>query len=78
MEKGDKIIWDSGWGYEIGYFIEETIGDTCFMHNPYKVNLITGVVIGETLKPRREVIPYTEEISNRMLKTYGYEYIFKN
>ena len=69
MKKGDKIIWDSGFGYEIGYFIEDTEKQ---MYNSYKIDLITGVVQEETLRSKDEIILYTKENQSRMKAKYKY------
>lgn len=69
MKEGDKVIWNSGFGYEIGYFINESDEN---IFNTSKVNLITGIVIGECLRTKREVIPFTPEKLDEMVKLYGY------
>ena len=63
MEKGDKVIWDSGFGYEIGFFIEESDN---YMYNSYRINLTTGVVTGSTLRDKDRIIPHTEENIKQM------------
>jgi len=73
MKKGDKIIWDSGFGYEIGYFIEDSENK---MYNSFKVELITGVVQEETLISKDEIIPYTKESQEQMSNKYGYSKAF--
>jgi hypothetical protein len=73
MKKGDRIIWDSGFGYEIGYFIEDAEKQ---MYNSYKIELITGIVQEETLISKDEIIPYTKENQNRMKVRYKYDKSF--
>lgn len=67
MKKGDKIIWDSGFGYDIGYFIEETEG---FMYNTHRIELITGGITGEMLVSKYEVKKYSPEALQVMQNTY--------
>ncbi len=69
MKKGDRIIWDSDSGYEIGYFIED-IEET--MYCVYKVNMVSGVVIGETCRSKDQIYPYTPEKVVELNKKYGY------
>lgn len=75
FKKGNKIIWDSHFGYEIGYFIEDSHNQ---MYGSYKIDLTTGVVQGESLRPSSEVIPYDDKMINEMIKKYGYEKQFKD
>ncbi len=51
FKKGDKIIWDSGFGYEIGIFL----ADDKKIMGSYLVDLHTGVVRGKTYKPESEI-----------------------
>ncbi len=67
MKDGDKIIWDSGYGYEIGYFIEES--SHC-IYNTYKINLVTGICIGITHRSQNEVKPYSEELAKELRDKY--------
>ena len=68
MKKGDKIIWDSGWGYDIGYFI----GESKTQYHHYKVNMVTGVVQGECTYPISEIKPYSEELIKELRERYKY------
>ncbi len=74
FNKGDKIIWDSFFGYELGHFICES-DET--MYNSYKVDMETGTVQGECLKSKQEVKPFNEETMKEMVKKYGREKTFK-
>ena len=67
FKKGDRIIWDSGFGFEIGRFIEDSEHQ---MYGSYKVNLITGVVQGESLRPSSEIKPLNEETIKEVSKKY--------
>lgn len=64
---GDKIIWDSGFGYEVGYFVKPkgTHYDT------HTVDLKTGKYVQGMLSVAPyEIKPYSEldNVSNK----YGY------
>ena len=69
MKKGDKIIWDSHFGYEIGYFIEESNEN---MYNTYKVDMITGIVTGEFYHSKNEIYLYSSAKQVEMQEKYGY------
>lgn len=71
FKKNDRIIWDSSWGYEIGYF-EET-GATV---GTLKVDMITGIVQGLVSHPISEIKPYSKELVSELTKKYGYEKSF--
>ena len=73
MKKGDKIIWDSGFGYEIGYFIEDAEKQ---MYNSYKIELVTGIVQEETLRSKDEIMLYTKENQSLMKAKYKYDKAF--
>lgn len=68
FKKGDKIIWDSHFGYEIGYFIEDSHNQ---MYDSYKVDLITGICQGEGLRPASEIKPFNEETIKEMSEKYN-------
>lgn len=70
FKKGDKIIWDSGFGYEIGYFIEES---NEFMYHSFRIDLCTGVVQGQCLRYQGQIKPYNEQTISEMVSKYGYE-----
>jgi hypothetical protein len=70
MKQGDKIIWNSGFGYDIGYFISESDD---VMYNSLKINLVTGIAQGDTLRSRDEILPYTDENIESMISKYNYE-----
>lgn len=73
FNKGDKIIWDSFFGYELGYFICESDKT---MYNSYKLDLKTGIVQGEALRSKQEVKPFNEETIKEMVKKYRIEKTF--
>ena len=70
MKKGDKIIWDSGFGYEIGYFIKDSSYNT---YHSYQVNLITGIIEGKCMFSQSEIHLYTEEKQLEMKNKYRYD-----
>jgi len=73
MIKGDKIIWDSGFGWEVGFYIRDS-DDT--IYNTHEVLLVTGVVNGSIMHPRDEIKPYTKELAKEMKKKYKYNRTF--
>lgn len=75
MEKGDKILWDSGFGYEIGYYIGES---SVYFH--VTVSLISNKYSenGDCCFVKTDIIPYTEEDSKRLSDEYGYEHRFED
>jgi hypothetical protein len=73
MNKGDKIIWDSKFGWEVGYFLSDSHD---VMYNTLEVNLVTGVVDGSIMHSRDEIKPYTKELAKEMKKKYKYSRSF--
>lgn len=67
FQEDDKIIWDSGSGYEIGCFISD--GDE-HLYNHFWVNLQTGKFTGKTLLPKNEITAYTEKLASELSKKY--------
>lgn len=66
--KGDRVIWDSGFGYEIGYFIGE--GN---QYETWLIELSTGLVSEPCSYRKSEVFKYSSELVNRLTNEYGYE-----
>ena len=69
VEPKSKIIWDSGKGYEIGYFVKAS-DEICA--NTFIVNLITGNQTGMALRNRNEIHWYSDETIDLMYKKYRY------
>ena len=69
MKKGDRIIWDSGFGYEIGYFIKSSDNN---MYNTYLVDICTGIITRECMHSKNEIKPYNSENLAEMQKKYKY------
>lgn len=75
MNKGDKIIWDSGFGYEIGHFI--SVGKIGYnAKNNFRVNLVTGIATGKIEHSNNEIIVFDEENNNKMFEKYNYKHEF--
>ena len=66
--KGEKVVWDSHFGYEIGYFIGEGV-----VMNSYLVAVATGIITGECSYSKNEVHKYNDELIDSLNKKYGYE-----
>lgn len=72
-ETREKIIWDSGFGYEIGFFIREA---NDIVQNTVIVELITGSQIGSALRSKDSIHLYCEETLEKMYKKYKYWHNF--
>lgn len=70
MKKGDKIIWNSNSGYDIGYYIS-------YESNQYMkctVHIISNKYTYDTSEfPHYEILPYNDENLQKMIEKYGYE-----
>lgn len=64
----EKVIWDSHFGYEIGYFLDEG-----HVEETYLIDVRTGVVHEPTCYSKSEVHKYTNELINKLTEKYGYE-----
>lgn len=71
MKKGQRIIFDNGFGYELGYFI----GDQN-IENDYTINLITGETTGEISISKDMVKDYSKELILMLSQKYGYTLTF--
>ncbi len=66
---GDKVIWDSHFGYDIGYFIGE---GAAYEH--WKIELASGKFYGtETMVSKSELHHYSKDLIVKMTARYGYE-----
>ncbi len=73
MHKGSKVIWNSEFGYELGYFVKPISEKHAF------VLAVTGKYSGiTTIYPRTELYKYTTEMHDEMIKKYGYTRTFEN
>ena len=69
----DKIVWNSGFGYEIGFFL----GDG-WVYNTYLIEIMTGISTGEYCYSKEEIYKYSDELIDELTKKYGYEKRFSN
>jgi hypothetical protein len=67
LQKNDKVIWDSGYGYDIGYFIGE--GNS---YNTYLIDMKTGIVRGECSYPKNKIYKHSDQLEMELKKKYGY------
>ena len=67
----DKVIWDSHFGYELGYFLGE--GN---QYNTYLIDKITGLIHEPCSHSKSEVYKYSEDLVNKLKIKYGYEKSF--
>src|SRR6185312_2967284 len=70
---GERVVWDSHFGYEIGYFLGEGV-----MMNTYLIDVCTGKITGNCSYSQNEIHKYTYELINSLTKKYGYEKRFSN
>jgi len=64
----EAVVWDSGCGYEIGYFLGK--GN---QYNTYLIDLRTGLIYEPTSFPKYEIHKYTDELIDKLKQQYGYE-----
>lgn len=69
MKPGDKVIWNSGFGYDIGILIDESPA----MYN-WTIELKTGKYIELKISvSKNTVFIYSEELIEELYKKYGYK-----
>ena len=67
MKKGDRVIWDSGFGYEIGYCKEIDNED-------FFIEYASGSAVGRIGRVlTSEIFPYSDKLVKKLTKKYGYE-----
>lgn len=66
FSSGDKIIWDSGFGYELGVFLSENNA----VMNSYTIDLVTGKCQGSTSRDISEIKHYSVELAIKLTKKY--------
>ena len=69
LKKNDRIIWDSGFGYELGYYTGESVA-----YEDLSIKLITGKYKGTHSVSSSQVKPYSIELEEKMINQYGYSY----
>ena len=67
MEIGDKVIWNSNFGYEVGYFLGDSNA-----YFEYSVNIVSGRYKGIASVYQSSLKPYSEELIEELSKEYGY------
>lgn len=67
MEKYSKIIWDSGFGYELGLYI----GTSTYRKYHECIYLLTGVVYGLIHHQTNEVKEYSTELHEKLKTKYN-------
>lgn len=68
FKKGDKVIWDSLFGYDIGLFIGE--GN---QYNTYLIDVKSGMIREKCSYSKYEIHHYSEQMITELAKKYGYE-----
>lgn len=69
----ERVIWDSHFGYEIGYFLGE--GN---QYHTWLIDIRTGLIKEPCSYSKSEVHKYTDELISELTKKYGYEKRFSN
>ena len=70
----DRVIWDNGYSYELGYFLGVGNHD-----NTYSVDKVTGNAVGRVASHSSVcVLPYSEEKINDLMIKYGVEKRFSD
>ena len=64
----EKVVWDSNFGYEIGYFLDE--GN---QYHTYLIDMKTGLIHEPCSHSKSEIHKYSEELIDKLSKKYGYE-----
>lgn len=72
LVKGDKVIWDSHFGYEIGYFIGEGNQD-----NTWLIDIKSGICKGECSYSKNQIYKYSDELIDKLTEKYNYEKRFR-
>lgn len=75
--KGDKIIWNSGYGYDVGVYVRELKEKEMIFSEGAVVELKTGTIHGTLWVNLNELISYNKNNHNKMVKRYGYIKDFK-
>jgi hypothetical protein len=69
----EKVVWDSRFGYEIGYFLGE--GN---QYHTYLIDVRTGLVHEPCSYSKSEIHKYTNELIDKLTAKYGYEKRFSD
>lgn len=65
----ERVIWDSGSGYEIGLYLEAD--NSQYYHDV--IDIHSGRICEPTSIMRDEIFPYSSELIEKLTKKYGYE-----
>jgi hypothetical protein len=68
-----KVIWDSHFGYEIGYFLGE--GN---QYHTYLIDARNGLIHEPCSYSKSEIHKYTNELIDKLTEKYGYEKRFSD
>lgn len=66
--KNERIVWDSGFGYEIGVFKGDGL-----LYGTYSIDISTGINIGLVSHSISKIHKYSNELIDELTKKYGYE-----
>jgi hypothetical protein len=66
IKEGQKIIWDSSFGFEIGEFLKYLNDDA-----ECEIDIKTGTICGPMNVYSSEVIPYTKENHENIRQKYS-------
>lgn len=66
MKKGNKVIWDSNFGYELGYYLGE--GNQI---NTFLIDIKTGLIKAPVSYPIHQVKIYTKKLHNELKEKYN-------
>jgi len=74
FKNGDRVIWDSHFGYDIAIFVGES---GCYER--WRIKLVSGCCNGgEASACKSETHPYSKELIAELSKKYGYTKDFKD
>jgi len=70
FKPGDKVIWDSHFGYDVCLYRGPGV-----MYYTFEVEMLTGVIPGSIASfSVSEIFPYSEELYNELKIKYNYQY----
>ena len=69
----ERVVWDSGFGYEIGHFLGE--GNS---YDTWLIDVRIGLITEPCSHSKSEVFKYTTELINKLTIKYGYEKRFSD
>jgi|JI10StandDraft_1071094.scaffolds.fasta_scaffold226529_4 hypothetical protein len=69
MKTGDRVIYNTGFGYDLGVFVREG-----GIYNTFLVELVTGRYPGNIAADVHTITPYTDADRDRLAEKYGYRW----